>query len=710
MTSQGDSERADAGGNAEDVLLRRRVAELSCDLAEQTNRARELADEAARFRAVADCTYDVECWVGADGRLVWVNRAVERLTGYSAAECLAMADFPASLVHEEDRARILEAFRDARHGSSGNDLPFRIRRRDGGLVWVAVSWQPICDPSGRCLGHRSSIRDISDRKQAEDRLIQQGKLLAGILANIPCGIFWKGRDFKYQGCNEAFARSAGVARPEDIVGRNDYELAWDVDQADTFRACDRRVMEENRPMYNIQETERQADGRQAILLTSKVPLQDADGRVWGLLGVDTDISELKRVEAELRQIKAELESRVERRTAKLAESNRRLKIEIAERSRAEAALRVSQDRYRLISELTSDYAYALSRTVDGDWRIEWFSDAFTRITGGVTLQLDPAGGWQGLIHPEDAAVMERRWQGLLSGRSVTAEYRIVTTAGRPLWLRDHARPLRNDATEGVRRILGAAQDITERKRAEDQARRHQDALAHVARLSTMGELTGQLAHELNQPLCTVVGNAQTAQRLLASPVPDAAELRGALDDIVAAGKHAGEVIRRLRSLVRQQQSQPTVLNLERLVEEVGGFIEADARRHGALVRFDIPDNLPMVRGDSIQLQQVLLNLVRNGLEAMAGAAGRARELTVRVDHRGREVTVGITDRGAGLSAETSARAFEPFFTTKPAGLGLGLSISRSIVEAHGGRLWWEPNPEGGATFVVALPVLEESDA
>jgi len=211
------------------------------------------------------------------------------------AECLAMTDFPASLVCEEDREQILEAFAGAAKGSSGNDLPFRIRRADAGLVWVAVSWQPIGTASGRCLGYRASIRDISDRKRTEERVIQQSKLLAGLLANIPSGVFWKGRDFRYQGCNESFARSAGMNRPEDIVGRTDYELAWDHDQADYFRACDRQVMEENRPMYNIQETERQADGRQAILLTSKVPLLDAAGRGWGLLGIATDISELKRV-------------------------------------------------------------------------------------------------------------------------------------------------------------------------------------------------------------------------------------------------------------------------------------------------------------------------------------------------------------------------------------------------------------------------------
>jgi PAS domain S-box-containing protein len=708
MMSEAGVDCAGQNDGEEKSSLRCQVAELARALSGEQCRSLALAEEVEQLRAIAECTYDVEWWVSPDGRLVWVNQAVDRMTGYSAAECLAMPDFPATLVYEEDREQVLQAFAGAARGTSGNDLPFRMRRMDGGLVWVAVSWQPMRTASGRCLGYRASIRDISDRKQAEERVVQQGKLLAGLLANIPSGVFWKGRDFRYQGCNEAFARSAGMKRSEDIVGRTDYELAWDHDQADYFRACDRQVMEENRPMYNIQETERQADGRQAILLTSKVPLLDADGQVWGLLGIDTDISELKRVEAELRQIKTELESRVEERTAALTESNRRLKIEIGERTRVEAALRVSQERYRLISELTSDYAYVLSLAEDGIWRVEWLSDAFMQITGGITPRLDRAGGWEGLLHSDDAAVVERRWQQLQSGRSITTEYRIVTEQGQHRWLRDRARPLWNETTKCVTRILGAARDITDRKQAEEEARRHQDALAHVSRLSMLGELTGQLAHELNQPLCTVVGNAQTALRLLGLPTPDAAELRSALDDIVTAGKHAAEVIRRLRGLVRLREPEATVVNLERTLEEVAGFIEADVRRHGAVVHFDIAHNLPAVHGDSIQLQQVVLNLVRNGLEAMAVTEGTARELTIRAARTGREVAISVTDQGIGVSAETSNRVFEPFYTTKPAGLGLGLSISRSIIEAHGGRLWTEPNPCGGSVFAFALPIMEES--
>jgi C4-dicarboxylate-specific signal transduction histidine kinase len=164
-----------------------------------------------------------------------------------------------------------------------------------------------------------------------------------------------------------------------------------------------------------------------------------------------------------------------------------------------------------------------------------------RVTGGITPRLNRAGCWEGLLHPDDAAVVERCWQQLQSGRSVTTEYRIITEHGQYRWLQDRARPLWNKAAKSATRILGAARDVTERKQAEEEARHHQDALPHVSRLSMLGEVTGQLAHEVNQPLCRVVGNAQTALRLLGSPTPDVAELRSALDDIVTAGTHVAEV-------------------------------------------------------------------------------------------------------------------------------------------------------------------------
>ncbi|HOB73709.1 MAG TPA: PAS domain S-box protein [Phycisphaerae bacterium] len=544
-------------------------------------------------------------------------------------------------------------------------------------------------------------------KPGIDDTHEERRLLTSIIAHIPSGVFWKGRDFRYRGCNQAFARSAGVDRPEDIVGKTDYELAWEKEQADYFRACDRLVMEENRALLNIEEVERQADGRQAILLTSKVPLRDDEGRVCGVLGIDTDISHLKQVENELRQIRAELESRVQQRTAELSAANEQLRREIRDRERAEEALRASEERYRLVSELTSDYAYSFSVEPGGRCRAEWLTDAFSRISGHPPSAIEN-GDWGRITHPDDLPIVERRIRCLLAGQSVVNEFRIIARDGHIRWLRDHARPIWSESERRVIRILGAAQDITDRKQAEEEARRHQAALAQVARLTTLGELAAQLAHELNQPLCTMVGNAQTAQRLLAAPAPDMAELRDALNDIVTFGKQAATVIKQLREFLRQQQPRPIILNVQRTIEEIAGLLEADARQHAARVRFDIADDLPAIRGDPIQLQQVLLNLVRNGLEAMSLPQETPRELIVNASRHAPEgVILRVSDNGVGIDPATAERLFEPFFTTKPAGLGLGLAICRSIIEAHGGRMWAEPRPDRGTTFCAVLPALGE---
>lgn len=646
------------------------------------------ADE--HFRAVADYTYDLESWVAPDGRLLWVNPAIERLSGYTVAECLRMPEYPLPLVHNDDRSQIARVIQSARAGSSGNDVPFRLQCKGGDVRWVAVSWQPIHSRDGRCLGHRSSIRDISDRKRAEDALQSQRALLDSIIAHIPCGVYWKDRAGRYQGCNAAFARAAGVPRPDDIVGQNDYDLAWDREQAEWFRSCDERVLATGEALLNIEEAERQADGRVAQLLTSKVPLRDDGGQVCGVLGIDTDISALKAAEAELRQARDELEARVRERTAALAAANEQL--------------RSSQERYRLVAELTSDFAYAFRAEPGGPFHAEWVTDAFARITGHLPRELEPVSALEGIVHPDDRPIVRRRAQVLLAGKALTTEFRIVTQDGRVRWLCDHARPIWDEHARCVARVLGAAQDVTDRKQAEEEARQHQAALVHMARLSMLGELTAQLAHEINQPLCSIVGNAQTARRLLTAKPPDFGELRATLDDIATYGNHAADIIRRLRGFLRLQQPKPVVLNIQRVIEDIAALAEADARQHEARIQFELSPHLPAVRGDPIQIQQVLLNLVRNGLEAMTELPAGTRTLTIRarLDYASR-VVVSVSDVGPGVPAALAARIFEPFFTTKPSGLGMGLVISRSIAEAYDGSLWMTRDRERGTTFHLALP-------
>lgn len=247
-------------------------------------------------------------------------------------------------------------------------------------------------------------------------------------------------------------------------------------------------------------------------------------------------------------------------------------------------------------------------------------------------------------------------------------------------------------------------DVTERKRADLEAERLRRELAHISRVTILGELTASLAHELNQPLTAIVSNAHAGERYLANPAPPLEELREILTDVAADAQRAGEVIRRLRGLLKKDTSRFLPLDLNELIREVVALTQTDALiRHQPIALALTPD-LPPVRGDRVQLQQVLLNLVLNGMEAMEPQPPAERQLRIQTLRAGAAVRVGVADRGPGILPEKLETIFDAFFTTKTHGMGMGLAISRSIVEAHGGRIWAENNPESGATFWFSLPV------
>lgn len=258
------------------------------------------------------------------------------------------------------------------------------------------------------------------------------------------------------------------------------------------------------------------------------------------------------------------------------------------------------------------------------------------------------------------------------------------------------------------KVLGfftLVQDVTQRVQAEEQARRQREELAHVARVVTMGELAASIAHELNQPLAAILSNAQAALHLLAADTPDLAEVRAALADIVDDDKRAGEVIRRLRAMLKKGELELAHLDVNDLVREVAGLVRNDAIERKVAFRFDLQERLPPVRGNRVQLQQVLLNLILNAFDAMSDEPPERRVLTVQAAQKERgTVTLSVRDTGPGLDEETMRHMFDPFFTKKPHGLGMGLSISRSILQAHGGRLWATRNSDRGATFHFTLPI------
>jgi C4-dicarboxylate-specific signal transduction histidine kinase len=285
------------------------------------------------------------------------------------------------------------------------------------------------------------------------------------------------------------------------------------------------------------------------------------------------------------------------------------------------------------------------------------------------------------------------------------EYRHQRHDGEYRWLLDTGTPC--FATDGAfTGYIGSCIDITVRKQAELEARQLRDELAHINRLATMGELATSLAHELNQPLTAILNNAQAAQRFLAQDDPDLEELRATVTDIADDDRRARAIIQRLRALLNKGSFKQSRQDISTVIHEVATLVHSDANAKNIVLTLQLDDDLPSVMGDQVQLQQVLLNLIMNGFDAMQQMEG-ARELVLKATHDSREtITVSVADSGVGLDPEAMKHMFDAFFTTKAEGMGMGLSISRSIIESHDGKLWATPNSKRGMTVHFRLPVTE----
>jgi PAS domain S-box-containing protein len=309
------------------------------------------------------------------------------------------------------------------------------------------------------------------------------------------------------------------------------------------------------------------------------------------------------------------------------------------------------------------------------------------------------------VHPDDRERLRAFIGGSQSDpRGATLEYRATLPSGETRWY--GVRGAAHDEPRGSPTLMGATIDITERKRAEEEAARQRVELEHLSRVATLSELSGALAHELNQPLAIIMSNAEAAQLMLERANPDLGEVRAILRDIVDADERAGQVIRRLRAMLKRSAPQRQPLSLNEIVEGVLQFVRTDLVRRGVTVDVQLEPGLKEVFADRVPIEQVLINVIGNACDAMSGNAEGDRALTIATLADAAEACVRIEDVGSGLPANPE-QVFDAFYTTKPEGLGMGLAISRSIVAVHGGRLNARPNRPRGAVFTICLPLAPE---
>ena len=411
-----------------------------------------------------------------------------------------------------------------------------------------------------------------------------------------------------------------------------------------------------------------------------------------------------RLLSEQRQVSSELDQRVAQRTAELANANEELRKEIGERKKVEDLLRES--------EASLAQAQHLSRTGSFSWKVAndeiGWSEQLYRIfefEPGTPVTIERINS---RVHPDDlVAMVERVARARGSSGAFEYEHRLLMADGSVKYVMAVAQGC--PTADGSLEYIGAVQDVTQRRFSEDALAKARSELANVARATSLGVLTASIAHEVNQPLSGIITNAGTCLRMLDTNPPNLEGARETARRTIRDGHRASDVIARLRTLYSRKEPALEAMDLNEAAREVMALSLAEIQKNGVTLRQEFADGLPPARGDRIQLQQVILNLLRNAADAVSTIDGRPKEMLIRTERdQGDQIRLSVKDSGIGFTPQVAGKIFEAFYTTKTDGMGIGLSISRSIIEAHQGRLWATANEGPGSTFSFTIPCVPEA--
>jgi PAS domain S-box-containing protein len=665
--------------------------------AEQVARS-EAQTSATSYRDLVDTLDAIVLDADAETfQISFVNKRAEAILGYAVNAWYADPEFWVRHVHPDDRDEAAASCRQAIVDGRDHVLQYRMLAADGRVVWMHDMVRILPVGTGRRRQLRSVLVDITERKRAEALLAGEREVLALIAAGTPTAGVLDAI------CREIESISHGLLASILLVesGQLRHGAAPSLPQSymdaiDGLPAgpragsCGTAVYrKETVVVSDIATDPLWVAYREVALLHGlracwSSPVIDGRGEVVATFAL------YHRAPGMPRQEDREL----------VARATHLIRI-VDERDRATRALQRSEAQYRaLVSHIP-----AVTWMADADGNTLFVSPNTAQVTGFAAEELTAGGldGWLTHIHPDDIASVRERYEGLkVKWAPYDIDYRLRHRNGHWIWVHDCAMSAYERG--GIVYFAGVLIDITARKQAELEVQQQRQLLAHLTRVATLGELSGALAHELNQPLTSILTNAQAALQFLAREPADLAEVREILQDIVEEGGRAGDVIRRLRALLRRGETPRQRLDVNEVTGEVLRLLHSELIAHGMAVTTQMAPGLPAVNGDRIALQQVLLNLIVNACDAMrlAEPAERRMAITTALDGDA-AVRVAIADRGPGLPTEGIERVFEPFFTTKVHGLGLGLVVCRSIVAAHGGRLSATNNADQGATFWFTLP-------
>jgi PAS domain S-box-containing protein len=656
---------------------RRRMGELRT-----TSEA--VSDEIAQYKQVLDRsrlhleilhTLPAVAWtVTRDGSCDFVNQFYLDATGLSADYCTAPletwrknpGDLPPvlSVLHPDHKERVSHIFWDGVRSGGGWTFEAPFLHADGSYRWHFDRAVPVRDAQGKVLRFVGSSSDIQELRSARDSLVDRERRLLAIIDGSPNPIFLKDPDGRFLLVNREFERMTGVSR-DQIIGKTDDDLSK-LREAGALRTNDREVLRSGEVMAFEELATTDIGPRWGPV--QKFPILDRDGQIYATAHITTDVTA---------------------------------------RKRAEEQLRLAEVRTRLILDSSLDAVI----TIDASDTITGWSKSAEDIFG---WSCEEAVGKRIMDTIIPMQYREAHLRGcehfLATGEGPILNRRIEITA---LHRAGHEFPVELTVT-GIRlesnwHFTAFVRDLTDKRRVEEALREAREELTRVTRLTAMEQLSASIAHEINQPLTAVAANSDTCMYWLSREEPDLAKARAAAQRLGKDARRASEIIARIKALMNKTPVERVLLDINEMIRDVMKLTQGELRKHRITTLADLHESVPRIKGDRVQLQQVILNLVLNSIESMTPVEDRPRTLSIRsrvLDDR--MVEVSFHDTGVGLDSTVVDRLFDAFFTTKRNGTGMGLAICRSIIEAHDGHISAAPGAPFGAVFQFSLPVADRS--
>jgi PAS domain S-box-containing protein len=617
---------------------------------------KQAEEQAMHLATIVESSEDAVLSKTLEGVIVSWNRGAQKIYGYTAEE--AVGKSISILADPGGPDETPELLRRVGQGESLDHYETVRRRKDGKLITVSLTLSPIQDASGQIIGASTIARDITERKRAAEALRLSNAYNRSLIEASLDPLVTIGSDGKITDVNGATEAATGCSRGE-LIGTDFCDYFTEPAQA---RAGYEQVFREG-VVRDYPLDLRHRSGRVMSVLYNASVYRDESGRVIGVFAAARDLTERKRAE------------------------------DAARRSRAYLA-----EAQSLSHTGSFGWNVATGEILFSDETFRHFEyDASTKVTIPLILER---------THPDDIPLMQQVLaRAANDGKDFDFEHRLLMPNGSVKHVHVVAHAVKDKS--GNVEFIGAVMDMTAAKQAEEALQEARAELARVTRVTMMGELAASIAHEVNQPLAGVVTSANAGLNWLAKDPPNLLKTREAIERILRDGTRAGEVLTRIRTLLKRTSPTKSSVSVNQIVRDVVALTGGELRQKNIELSVELNPSLPAIMGDSIQLQQVLLNLIMNAIEAMSGITNRRKILRVQSELGELDgkpaVSLKVSDTGIGFSTTDTGRLFEAFHTTKPEGLGMGLWISRSIIEGHGGRLTAQSNDGPGATFQILLP-------